>query len=234
MITNRDTYTTGRLTARPPQTTTRDTWTAGVQPLELNGDKDGLIYVPKGYRPDRPAALALMLHGAGGVADQGLSYLRSYADDHNILLIAPASRSSTWDIISFNAFGPDVVFIDQALNLAFERYAINSEHLAIGGFSDGASYALSLGLTNGDLFTHIIAFSPGFVTTKEQVGQPSIFISHGTQDRILPVDPCSRRIVPQLRRQGYDTSYIEFAGEHEIPHNISERSIHWFIRGGLD
>lgn len=31
------------------------------------------------------------------------------------------------------------------------------------GFSDGASYALSLGLPNGNLFSHIVAFSPGFM-----------------------------------------------------------------------
>ncbi|GAB3170799.1 alpha/beta hydrolase [Telluribacter humicola] len=233
MITNLDTYTTGRLMARPAQTTATDTLPVGEHSLNLDGDRDGLIYIPKNYKPGRPAALALMLHGAGGVAGHGMSYLREYADDNNILLLAPASRSSTWDIISFNTFGPDVLFIDQAMALVFERYAINPEHIAISGFSDGASYALSLGLTNGDLFTHILAFSPGFVHTKEKVGQPSVFIAHGTKDPILPIEPCSRHIVPQLRRQGYDTSYIEFDGEHEIPHNISKKSIEWFIRGGI-
>jgi predicted esterase len=34
--------------------------------------------------------------------------------------------------------------------------------LAVSGFSDGASYALSIGPANGDLFTHVMAFSPGF------------------------------------------------------------------------
>ncbi len=36
------------------------------------------------------------------------------------------------------------------------------------GFSDGASYALSLGVPNGDLFTHIVAFSPGFMRLPDQ------------------------------------------------------------------
>jgi len=51
--------------------------------------------------------------------------------------------------------------------------------VAIQGFSDGASYALSLGLTNGDLFTHVIAFSPGFAAPAEQRGRPRIYVSHG-------------------------------------------------------
>jgi predicted esterase len=40
------------------------------------------------------------------------------------------------------------------------------------GFSDGASYALSLGLANGDLFTHVLGFSPGFMRVPRHVGRP--------------------------------------------------------------
>lgn len=47
------------------------------------------------------------------------------------------------------------------------NYAVDTTRLGVGGFSDGASYALSLGLTNGDLFTHVIAFSPGALYPKE-------------------------------------------------------------------
>ncbi len=230
MIAKRDSYTTGRLTARPNNSTTKGNFTIGVQPLQLAGSRDGFIYVPKSYKPSRPAALALMLHGAGGQAEHGLSLLRNYADDKNIILLAPASRASSWDVISSNYFGPDVIFIDQALALAFERYNIDSTHLAIGGFSDGASYALCLGLTNGNLFTHIIAFSPGFFHTIEKQGKPKVFISHGVKDRVLPIDPCSRRIVPQLERQGLPVNYQEFEGEHEIPARISKSGVEWFTR----
>jgi len=230
MITNRSSYDTGRLKARPNNATAKNSFVAGVQPLALDNRKDGFIYVPKNYKPSRPVALALMLHGAGGQAEHGLSLLRNYADDNNIILIAPASRAASWDIISSNIFGPDVIFIDQALTVAFERYNVDPAHIAIGGFSDGASYALCLGLTNGDLFTHVIAFSPGFVHTIEKKGKPRVFISHGNQDRVLPIDPCSRRIVPQLQRQGLQVNYLEFNGAHEIPGNISSSGVEWFMR----
>ena len=42
--------------------------------------------------------------------------------------------------------------------------------MCASGFSDGASYALSLGAANGDLFTHIAAFSPGFMRPPVSVG----------------------------------------------------------------
>ncbi len=230
MITRRDNYKTGRLAARPNNTSAKDNVTTGVQPLKLANQKDGLIYVPKTYSKDRAAALALMLHGAGGNAEHGLSLLRKYTDDNHIMLIAPAARAPTWDIIASNGFGPDVIFIDQALSLAFERYYIDSSRIAIGGFSDGASYALCLGLTNGDLFTHILAFSPGFVHTRERKGKPAVFISHGTRDRVLPIDPCSRRIVSQLRREDLSVNYTEFEGEHQIPASIAEAAVEWFTQ----
>lgn len=229
MITDRNIYASGHLTARPNNKTAIDKPTTGLLALGLADKKDGYIYVPKGYTKESPAALAVMLHGAGGQAEQGLSLLKKYADDHNIILLAPSSREGTWDIIVKDGFGPDVIYIDQALALAFERYAIDTNRIAIGGFSDGASYALCLGLTNGDLFTHILAFSPGFAYTLDRNGKPAVFISHGTYDRVLPIDPCSRRIVPQLKSQGLKVNYLEFNGAHEIPGNISKAAVEWLL-----
>ena len=233
MITDRNIYKRGRLTAKPKKRTGEEESAPGIHPLNLGDRKDGFVYVPKGYDISRPASLAVMLHGSGGNPEHGLSYLRKYADEKNIILIAPASRASTWDIIAQEAFDQDVIFIDQALVLAFETYAIDPSHVAVGGFSDGASYALSLGLSNGDLFTHIIAFSPGFAFTVEKKGTPAIFVSHGIHDPVLSIDHCSRRIVPLLKVQGYRVSYQEFEGAHEIPFHVSKSGVEWFTKNGL-
>ena len=98
-----------------------------------------------------------------------------------------------------------------------------------GGFSDCASYALSLGLTNGDLFTHVVAFSPGFMAPAEEWDAPRVFVSHGAADTVLPVDRCSRRIVPALERAGYAVRYREFAGGHAVPPAIAREAIGWFL-----
>ncbi|MDX5421042.1 MAG: phospholipase [Hymenobacteraceae bacterium] len=231
MVTERNKYRTGRLTSRPGTPARKAAPVKGLQPLGLDREKDGLLYIPRGYDGNHPAALAVMLHGAGASAAQGLSLLRPYADEKNILLVAPASRQQSWDIIADHAFGRDVLFTDQALAHVFHSYAVDPARVAIGGFSDGASYALSLGLTNGDLFTHIIAFSPGFAYTLEKSGRPAVFISHGVHDPVLPIDPCGRRIVPQLQRQGLEVSYTEFEGGHEIPAHISRTAAEWLTQG---
>lgn len=78
------------------------------------------------------------------------------------VILATESQKGTWDVI-WNDYGTDVEQIDHALEDIFSRYSIDPDRIAVGGFSDGATYALSLGVTNGDLFKHIIAFSPGFM-----------------------------------------------------------------------
>jgi phospholipase/carboxylesterase len=157
-----------------------------------------------------------------------LDLLRSLTDEAGVLLLAPASREHTWDLLVGRRYGPDVTIIDRALEKVFSCYAVDSPRIAVGGFSDGASYALSLGITNGDLFTHVLAFSPGFVTLTARVGSPRIFVSHGTRDDELPIDLCSRKIVPRLKGAGYDVWYREFDGGHTISLQIALAAVGWF------
>jgi phospholipase/carboxylesterase len=128
-----------------------------------------------------------------------------------------------------SGFGPDVEYVDRALDLVFARYTVDSAHVAVEGFSDGASYALSLGLLNGDLFTHVIAFSPGFVLAERREGRPRCFVSHGVHDTVLPIDPCSRRIVRGLRADEYDVRYTEFDGGHDVPPAIARAGVSWLL-----
>jgi phospholipase/carboxylesterase len=141
--------------------------------------------------------------------------------------VAPDSRGRTWDVI-LGGFGPDVEFINSALQYAFDRMAVDRARIGIGGFSDGASYALSLGVANGDLFTHVLAFSPGFIAPAGGRGKPQVFISHGTRDEVLPIDRTSRTIVPDLQRRGYDVRYREFNGPHTVPPDVAREAFGWF------
>ena len=218
-------HSTGRLVARPGEPVhATEAPATGLQQLRLANDRDVLLYVPSGYTPEAAAPFALMLHGAGGTAESGMRLLEPLADDAGLILLAPSSREHTWDLL-VGGYGTDVEVIDRALAETFERYAVDLRRVAVGGFSDGASYALSLGITNGDLFSDVIAFSPGFMAPGGQEGAPRIFISHGTRDQVLPIDRCSRRIVPRLERAGYGVEYHEFDGPHTVPPGLARRAV---------
>ena len=217
---------TAQLSAKPHEP--RQAGSTGLERLLLRNKRGALLYVPPALRAGALASLAVMLHGAGGNAEHGLHLLRSYADNNGMILLAPESRKTTWDIIVESRYGPDVAFIDDCLAHVFDRYAVDPKHIALGGFSDGASYALSLGLSNGQLFTHIIAFSPGFMAPVRVENKIRIFVSHGTEDNVLPIQSCSRKIVPILKRGGFAVEYHEFEGPHTIPADISRRAVEWF------
>ena len=193
--------------------------------LGLDRQRDAFLYVPKSA-PKSPLPLLLFLHGATQSADDMFWYLDSAPDETGVTILAPNSRDTTWDAIT-GSFGPDVDFLNRALERTFETVAIDPARVAIGGFSDGATYAISLGLINGDFFKRVTAFSPGFIIDGAAQGKPGFFISHGTRDHILPIDRCGRRIAADLKTRGYQVTFREFAGDHEIPADVMREGLRW-------
>lgn len=215
-----------RIRARPGTPTLKAQ--AGVTRLGLDGPRDGTLYVPPGQSASRPAPLLVALHGSGGDCRQWERH-QAWAGARGLLLLAPESRDSTWDL-ALGRFGPDLQFLEEALRFTFDRWRIDPRRVALAGFSDGASFTLSVGVSNGDLFSSLIAHSPGFFAPDDPlVGSPRVYISHGRQDDILPVTRSRDAFVPRFREAGYDVTYEEFDGRHEVPPEIAESSLDWFL-----
>lgn len=149
----------------------------------------------------------------------------SVFDELGLVVLAVDSRRQSWDL-RYGGFGADVSFIDLALARVFDGCNIDPGRMAISGFSDGASYALSLGLTNGTFFTHVLAFSPGFIDTGERRGEPAVFLAHGTADTILPAS-FTRNLATRLRNDGYEVVFREFTGGHELPDEVAAAGYAW-------
>jgi phospholipase/carboxylesterase len=212
----------GILTARP-HPPSRPTQARGRQVLLVGAEARGLLFVPAPRAA--PPGVLLLLHGARGRAERIIARFEPAAEKLGLLLVAPESSGLTWDLIEGKAFGADVTAIDEALAAVFDRHAVDGERVAVGGFSDGASYALSLGLGNGQLFRAIIAYSPGFASSARVAGRPRVFMSHGRRDSVLPIEKTSHRIAPMLERLGLDVRFVEFPGEHEIPDHILDAGL---------
>src|SRR5581483_5738120 len=149
----------GRLDARPRPGVARSLESG---PLGLGkDDRDGVVRVPPSIG-DAPLPLLVFLHGATQTGAGMIRRIGPAADAAGVAVLAPDSRGTTWDAIR-GEFGEDVTFLNHALERVFARLPVDPGRIAIGGFSDGASYGLSLGLANGDLFSRVVAFSPGFL-----------------------------------------------------------------------
>ena len=137
-------------------------------------------------RTGEPRPADRVLHGAASRAEDVSALLEDFVERIGLILLAPNSREYTWDVIA-GGYGPDVAAVDRALEWTFASHKVDPARVAIGGFSDGASYALSLGITNGDLFTHVLAFSPGFAAPARRRGRAPRSSSSPT----VRATPCS-------------------------------------------
>jgi len=197
----------------------------GRTALGLADGRDGFLFVPHDTTDRRGLPLLILLHGATQRAAL-FERLVPAADSAGVAILAPDSRDVTWDAIR-GEFGPDVAFLQRAITIAFDRARIDRCRVVIGGFSDGASYALSLGIRNAYSFHGVVALSPGFIIPAPEPERVGVFLRHGTRDQILPIESASRRIVSVLRDAGFTVDYEEFDGPHTIRPADAHAALQW-------
>lgn len=204
---------------------------SGLSKLGFSLFEDGFLYVPEKYSPDIAMPLVFVLHGASGSSNNWIKYYNfdDFAEEKGFILAAINSKYYTWDLI-LGGYGEDVSSINSALQYIFLHCKIVPDRIALCGFSDGATYTLSLVISNGDIFTHLMAFSPGFVTISDPlIGKPKIFVAHGNSDYELPVEGSRDYIVPNFIDMGYDVKYYKFRGGHQVSSAASNNALDWFI-----
>jgi phospholipase/carboxylesterase len=210
-----------------PETTAANSCTPGVHTLTLDNGQGAEMRVTRG---GGARALVVVLHGAGGTPASALEAFRGAWSTPGLVLIAPASKGQTWSILRSEQ-DADLESVNLSLAEAYERCTIDRKRIGVGGFSDGATYALTLGVSNGDLFPAIMALSPGGIVGGQQVGAPRVFVAHGTLDTVLPIARAGDAVVKTLRDAGYPVTYRRFRGGHEASPETSAAAIRWFLAG---
>lgn len=222
-----DSKLAGRL-AFVPSPPTKPPLAPGRHDLGLWPERDAVLVVPTGIDPAVPTPLVVLFHGGGGSAQKILPMLEAHAEANGFLLLVPQSLYPTWDIV-IAGNGPDRERLDTTLAEVAARFTLDPSHIAFAGHSDGGSYALSLGLTNGQVVTHIIVSSAGFMSVQEQEGAPRIFISHGIQDEQIPIDRSGRAHSALLKQAGYDVTYVEYNGPHAYQPPVVALAVNFFL-----
>jgi len=216
--------TAPRLAAHPAATVTG--LKVGETPL-ANG---AVAYLPAKLLAG-PAPLLILLHGASGYPIGFLQGMEPIADKRGLILLYPNSLGPTWDFIQNLAADrdpwrdhTDADRLNESLDDLFSRAAIDPARVVLLGFSDGASYGLSLGLANPQLFTAVVGLSPGMFVPPGGIDRHQrVFVAHGRGDHILSFQNTSDTIVRELRGRHANLVFRPFAGDHEIdPKVLSE------------
>lgn len=220
---------TGRMSFRPGAAPLAEPLPPGRHELAFDDNgREAVLVVPDGLSTDTPLPLLVMFHGAGGEANRVLPHLVPHARARRFLLLAPQSMFPTWDVV-IGGHGPDLQRLDRALSTVAAHFRLDPTRLAFAGFSDGGSYALSLGLTNGDVASHVIGLSAGFMNTFSQAGAPRVFLGHGRADRQLPIETSAHPHAKRLLDSGYDLTLQPFDGDHVIVPWVVGRAIDFFL-----
>lgn len=221
----------------PPPASAPDSSEARSGVLTLAGG--AFAYLPRGRNATAPAPLMIAFYGAGGQASDVLTSFRADADRDGFVLLIPTAKGATWDMIQdlqsrmgiemkvTPRYGKDIKALDAALADLFTKVAIDPKRIGMMGFSNGATYALSVGTANPQLVSTVIAFSPGPAFLGKSGPNQRIFISHGEQDEVLPYS-YTRGIVARIRVKKIPLMFESFKGGHTVPKDIRAKALAYF------
>lgn len=215
-----------------------------VQAVTANGrlialPDDAVAYVPKSAGPNPP--LLVLLHGAGRQRLTMIQHFEPEADARGLVLVAPTSRGPTWDAVAIGertpspdsplahtlahkfSFSRDEKRVDDAIANLEKLVPVDRARTVLAGFSDGATFALAMGMSRYEPFAAVIAWSPGIAIEAEQParGRP-VYISHGHQDPLLKFEVTCGDIVPLLEEEGAKVTFLPFDGVHDAPKPVKD------------
>ena len=195
---------------------------------------EAVAYVPTnaGSHP----ALLVLLHGAGRSQVSMIEHFEAQADKRGIVLLAPTSLGPTWDVIRVAMETPspgsalaerlghrysgsrNSKRVETAIGNLAKAIPVDRARTVLAGFSDGATFALAMGMARSQTFSAVIAWSPGIpIETSQPARGRRVFVSHGRGDRTLSFDADCGEIVPLLQSEGAVVSFMAFDGAHEVP-----------------
>jgi predicted esterase len=197
------------------------------------GPQRAFLLVPDEVAPERRYPLVTVLHGAGRQDEALAKAYRDEPERRQALFLIPRSHHPTWDLIAAGD-RPDLDFLEYAYSLVFRRYPIDPARQALLGYSDGASYALSIGLSNPRLFSAVMGWAAGFKLLDPRgpgsAPNPRVLLEYGTHDQLFPFERIALPMKADLERLGYDLTFrVDQGGRHWPPSDFQREALDWFF-----
>jgi phospholipase/carboxylesterase len=201
------------------------------------GGSSAVLLTPEEIDPQRRYPMLTLLHGAGRHDEHLVKACRGLAEEHQVLMLVPRSLQPTWDLIVRDGTRPDADFLEYALDLIYRRYPVAERQQALLGFSDGASYGLSLGLSNPGLFEAVMAWAAGFVAVDSQIVSEQdpklrIYLEYGTHDQLFPFEQVALPMRQSLEASGHDVTFsVDEGGRHWPSGTFVNEALAWWLAG---
>lgn len=209
--------------------------------------KPSLYYIfkePK-IKSAKPPVIILM-HGVGSNEKDLFSFANQLPDSFLVIsLRAPiklGNDSYGWYHLSFENGKPignpieaeasRLMIIDFINNLK-NKHTFNEKRVYLCGFSQGGIMAYSIGLTIPEKIKGIAVMSgrlleevKPMVASKEKLKKLNVFISHGNNDAVLPINS-AREANTYLKQLGISASYHEYPEAHTISNAMFNDLLAW-------
>lgn len=163
------------------------------------------VHLPKGYREDRPAPLAILLHGYGVSGGIQAAYLRmaTAADDAGVIWAAPdgtlnRTGSRFWNATDACCAGPllasapdDSAYLTALVHHIEREHAVDARRVFLIGHSNGGFMSYRMACDHADEIAAIASLEaatfddPSRCRPSEPV---AVLEVHGTADRTIPYE----------------------------------------------
>jgi len=197
-----------------------------------------LVREPQNITPEKP--ILFMLHGYGSNEEDLFSFVPTLPEDWIVVSFRAPKNSNyggfAWFDIDFNSAenfineteGNDAVkTVMENIMAISNRYGLTNNPTHLCGFSQGGMIVYSLALQYPDLFSKIVCLSSypeekllkNIVRDKKKYENLRFFISHGTDDAVIPLE-WGRKAADLL----YDLSaYFSFR-EYMSGHGVNQKN----------
>lgn len=205
------------------------------------GTSRATLLTPREIDPERRYPLFTVLHGAGRQDELLAKGYRDEAEERQAFFLFPRSVLPTWDLIASDE-RPDLDFLEYAYDLIYRRYPIDPLQQVLIGYSDGASYGLSVGLCNSHFFSALMVWAAGFLVldppTTERFREgvpelrPRIYLEYGTHDELFDFETVALPMRENLEKAGFDVTFsVDEGGRHWPSGSFQTEALDWYFEG---
>jgi poly(3-hydroxybutyrate) depolymerase len=198
------------------------------------GGSRAVLLTPPEIDPSRLYPLVTVLHGAGRQDELLVRACRGEPEKRDALFLVPRSLHPTWDLVACDE-RPDLDFLEWAYDLIYRRYPVDRGRQALLGYSDGASYALSVGLSNPHVFRAVMGWAAGFVALDPtgigpEQPKPEVLLEYGTHDELFPFERVAKPMRANLESLGYRVEFrVDEGGRHWPSGSFQSEALDWFF-----